>query len=602
LRGKLEYIFLGESMKKLCLLLSSVMLLMLLSSCITVDKLNKASLKELQEMSKESSFVDYTTSDGTNPLMIMVRNDNEANTEYLLSNHFFDVNYANTNGDNALSFAITNDNTTIIQMLIDAGAKVEQSAFSKKPLVIAVKKNKAKSVQVLIQNGADSTVADVDNNGLLHLAASIKNGLETVRALLNNNVSFQTKNLNGETPLFVAFNKDNKLVAQELIGRGASVLSTDSSGNTLYHVLVQNNTIDLIDLISNSSLSPNLRNKQNVSPLELAIQKNSYDYTSAIIKVGAKINEMSPNGNYPVFYATINDKSESLKALIDNGVNITVTDSFGYTLLHKAAEKDSSELLQLLLDTKKININAKSKTGITPVGYCFMNGYENSGEFLISKGADLYIADSTGTNTAVYRQRYYLRQCETLLQEKNSENKLLSQLQLKKKEHETMCERYKIEEKKSNSELYTIRSTCEDAQLQKDSYYQQMKRYERDRESYLRDYNHYLYLLDLADTAYEEYTYSRKAMDAQTNAERMETSRKIAERSYNSANSTYMTLQSKVSVAKQTHDKWLSDLNKEQTALLNCQSKINDKLTYINGLQEKIDSAKNNANVYPLTK
>lgn len=589
-------------MKKIVFLLSSILLVCLFTSCITVDKLNKATLKELQEMAKESSFVDYVANDGSNPLMIMVRNDNEVNTEYLLQNHFFDVNYSNNSGETALSIAITNDNTTIAQMLIDEGASLEPSAFSKKPLVIAVKKNKADCAQLLIKNGADTKVVDVDNNGLLHLVASVKKGVETAKVLLNNNVSLSTKNVNGETPLFIAFKNDNKNTAQEFLSRGASVLATDSSGNSLYHIIVQNNAIDLFDLVSNSTLSVDNRNNEGSSPIEIAIQADSYEMVTKLISVGAKINQLNSYGYYPVQYAVINEKTNALRALLENGADLNVKDSSGLTLLHKATEKESTEMMQLLLDTKKININAKSKSGLTPVAYAFVNSYEQSGEYLISHGADLYIADSQGKNAVAYRQSYYLKQADIYLQERNTESKLLADLQIEKKEHESMVDRYRLEERKSNSELYNIESTYEDAKLNSDKYYRDMRDYERDRNSYKHDSENYMALAEKADSDLKRYTYTKRALEANENAERMERRRRSAEYSYNINNNTVRNLEPQVSAARKTHNKWYNDYVSEQNALSTCQSKINDKQTYIINLQDKIDSARRNANMYPLTK
>ena len=77
------------------------------------------------------------------------------------------------------------------------------------------------------------------------------------------------------------------------------------------------------------------------------------------------------------------------KFSIDNNADVNI--KYGrqnLSLLHGAAQSDSVELIELLID-RDIGVNVKNRTGQTPLHSACRSGNKEVVEFLIDKGADV---------------------------------------------------------------------------------------------------------------------------------------------------------------------------------------------------------------------
>ncbi len=97
-----------------------------------------------------------------------------------------------------------------------------------------------------------------------------------------------------------------------------------------------------------------------------------------------------------------------MKDLIEQGANVSATDSFGFTSLHKViwSVYDSGhigskglEKCQLLIDSGA-DVNARDRMGNTPLHIVLsshrIHGFFDLALFLIEKGADIYAENYNG--------------------------------------------------------------------------------------------------------------------------------------------------------------------------------------------------------------
>ena len=88
-------------------------------------------------------------------------------------------------------------------------------------------------------------------------------------------------------------------------------------------------------------------------------------------------------------------RTETVKLLVEKGVNVDVTDGLGWTPLHEAAWMGKTEVLKLLIE-KGADINAADKDGNTPLHRASRRGRTDALRLLMEKGADLNAADKDG--------------------------------------------------------------------------------------------------------------------------------------------------------------------------------------------------------------
>ena len=86
------------------------------------------------------------------------------------------------------------------------------------------------------------------------------------------------------------------------------------------------------------------------------------------------------------------------RILLHNGANPTLENITGSTPLHLACRRGNTEVVQLLLNTKKVDVNAKDKAGWTPLHSAAGYGYAEVCEMLMDEGADV-LALSTDRST-----------------------------------------------------------------------------------------------------------------------------------------------------------------------------------------------------------
>lgn len=98
---------------------------------------------------------------------------------------------------------------------------------------------------------------------------------------------------------------------------------------------------------------------------------------------------MDKLGRDELFYKIIDGDTFDALSMIDNAKNINFQDINGYSYLHAAAQSESKEIIEKLLD-KGANIDIKDKFGRTPLMIA-ISGYGNDRttvDLLITHGAD----------------------------------------------------------------------------------------------------------------------------------------------------------------------------------------------------------------------
>lgn len=143
-----------------------------------------------------------------------------------------------------------------------------------------------------------------------------------------------------------------------------------------------------------------------------AIKVDNAEKVAEILKKNPKLtNKKIPYNRYPVLEAAAFGSAKSLKVLMENGANITKKDkTTGNSILHTAVESAKvkaskrNAVFDLIMNTKKVNIEVRNKNKKTPFHYAFSSHINTHGtkvateiiELFEKHKADLNTQDSSG--------------------------------------------------------------------------------------------------------------------------------------------------------------------------------------------------------------
>ena len=324
----------------------------------------KHSLINLVQKLLDDPAIDHTTLDdnGNNAFHLIGNRtiSNEELIKLILKKTPNDlINTKNNEGQSPLQLTFTENNGWRANILIEAGAKIDE---------IGIDKNGNNIFHIIAGSGMNSSL----NKSLM-------------KKVFNSNAkgSINAKNSDGQSPLLKAFISNAYHLASKFIKYGSNIEDSgkDESGNTICHILAKDSvSYPMTSKLSNEvfKLSPlkliMTKNNEGLTPLDIAIKTNNEEQTTLLIKAGAKI-------NFEVF-----------------------VDEDGNNLLHKIGDKtiSNNELTELIVKTAPMEmLNAKNNDGLTPLDVAIKKNEQYKATLLIKAGAKInfeVFVDEDGNN------------------------------------------------------------------------------------------------------------------------------------------------------------------------------------------------------------
>ena len=161
-----------------------------------------------------------------------------------------------------------------------------------------------------------------------------------------------------------------------------------------------------------------------------AIEHDDYMGVKRAIEKGADLdqiveNELNENEEPLLFYALHRKCSyETIKLLIDSGVDIYRCDDEGVSFLDEAIVSGNLQLVRLLVEEKGMDVNKTArKSGFTPLMQAACYGYTDIVAYLLEKGADIEARDATDLNVIDYAKKLQRKQMQTFLESYGKQEK-----------------------------------------------------------------------------------------------------------------------------------------------------------------------------------
>ena len=369
------------------------------------------------------------------PLHVAVAFGLEYMVEVLLKDLTVDnVNTADGDQRTALHWAVKSRLTAIVKLLLAAGADSrildshdetplyravafgyediiqlilehdENHVFDEKLVQCAMLSNQGLIVQKYISVGKDPTEKASRANEMLIQSSSLGK-LAIMQLALQFGADLDAKDGMGRSILLAAVENGRSAVAQILVKAGASTTVKDQSGRSLIQVATASQKVfekrlqairrykDILDKASDRSSSQ--------APVHIPRDSGEFFLKCFSHWSDSAHSLLTVLKSWDFFPALDEDHQheEIIRLLIENGADLGVKTTGGETLLNLAIV--SAPRLKVLLERRAslLDVNARDRSGRTPLHYAASAGKIVSMEVLLAYGADAALTDWTGVST-----------------------------------------------------------------------------------------------------------------------------------------------------------------------------------------------------------
>ncbi|XP_067845693.1 CARD- and ANK-domain containing inflammasome adapter protein [Heptranchias perlo] len=357
------------------------------------------------------------------------------------------VNGTNTNNETLLHIAAAQGHVTIIEYLLNKGAKIEvRDNKGQSPLHRAAEKGHTGAAKMLLQAGAHIYALDTESRSPLHLAAqnnhfpivklmlkeearndkrmksflhmaALRDESKLAQIVLKYGAPVDTKDEKNRTPLFhatsqghlntvkvlleagakvdvdlidAAFNSDNQSLIRLFLEHGSGISPTVIV-NALFKA-VQKNLHRTVGILIDQGIDVNTRNGMQYTPLLLAAELGHAESVKVLINKGARLDERTPNMNSALHLAVQIGSLSVAKLLMDMGMDANIIGSGDQTPLHIASFHNQPPMIDTLIRGGS-KVNARNKEAVTPLHIASQRGNQDTAECLIQNKADVNAKD-----------------------------------------------------------------------------------------------------------------------------------------------------------------------------------------------------------------
>jgi len=255
--------------------------------------------------------------DGTRPLHWAVRAD-ETEIADLLLKAGADATAQNRLGLTALNLAATNGNGPLIRKLLDHGANTNQvEKTGETILMVAARSGNSDAVRAILERGVNPNTTEPQLQTTALMMAAEAGYTESVRALLEYKADIQLRSRTGAAP------------ARKMPCAGQTGCGSHGDG------IVRGG-------LPEQGYKPPIPG--NMNALMFAAREGHVDAARLLLDAGSDVNAVDKNEITPLFMAISNNRIPMARFLIERGANINAKDWYGRTPLFAAIEMRNVDL------------------------------------------------------------------------------------------------------------------------------------------------------------------------------------------------------------------------------------------------------------------
>ncbi|MCL2441927.1 MAG: ankyrin repeat domain-containing protein [Treponema sp.] len=337
------------------------------------------------------------------------------------SRTLFSINDKDKTDKNALDYALdrpdSKNHIETAEQLILSGAFSENPIFSYfgpaarssnfnmrrneglAPIHYAVMDNHIGLISFLMTKKVDLNLKS--NSGATALHEAIRKGhIEIISLLLENGADPNASDANGNTPLHTGIPSevDSEVhieIISMLLEKGADPNLRDAHGDTPLHIsVILNHSDEVIQVLLNGGSDVHVRNINGKTPLYIAIENAREKLVHVLLQYGSDIFAADNSGATPFDVAF--GVSGNILNMIITEETVNQSDHLGNTMLHSTVRnRGNIEYIGRILDYNG-NVDARNRDGDTALHIAVRSNYKESGEYLVSRGANVFSLNSVG--------------------------------------------------------------------------------------------------------------------------------------------------------------------------------------------------------------
>ena len=199
----------------------------------------------------------------------------------------------------------------------------------------------------------------------------------------------------GKTPLMCAVSGESASVTKLLLDKGADLEAKSHNGGTALSINAGGSR-PVIRLLLERGADVEVRNNRGESPLIKASRFPTADGVQLLLQYGADVDGQDWGcGNTALMRAIEEDRSETVKVLVEHGANLELTNNKGHTAFLIACELGLLDIARLLLD-KGVDVESQDPDGTSALSRACDGGYDSVVELQLKHDADVKSQNAVG--------------------------------------------------------------------------------------------------------------------------------------------------------------------------------------------------------------
>ncbi len=201
--------------------------------------------------------------------------------------------------------------------------------------------------------GIDQQPINIAEVNMNLIAAAGRGDVEAVKSLLEEGANVHTSNASGVTPLIAAAYKNHTEVAELLISAGADVNVQDNTQQSAYLISTADGFLELLQLTLANGADVHSLDSFNGTGLIRAADRGHVEIVAELLKTDIDIDHVNRLGWTALLEAIILSDGgprhiETVRLLVDAGVDINLADGRGVTPLEHARQRGYEEMVTIL--------------------------------------------------------------------------------------------------------------------------------------------------------------------------------------------------------------------------------------------------------------